>query len=316
MTLIEAVRNALRRVHYSARTEEAYVHWIREFVRFHERRHPREMGGEEVTRFLNHLAIERQVAANSQNQALCAIVFLYRRVLGMAMPELFGLLRARRPETLPIVLARSEVLAILGKLKPPFRVMGELFYGSGLRLMECVSLRVKDLDFQRNQVAVRQGKGARDRTALLPLRARDGLRAQVEVAAARHRLELLAGRGEVDLPQGLRAKAPHAAKSLGWQYVFPATRPSIDPKSGGIVLHHVHETAVQRAVALAARAAGIDKRVTCHTLRHCFATHLLEAGTDIRTIQSLLGHKDVRTTMIYTHVMDRGALSITSPLDR
>jgi len=316
MTLIEAVRIALRRVHYSGRTEQAYVHWIRAFVRFHRRRHPREMGGEEVTRFLNHLAIEKRVAATSQNQALCAIVFLYRRVLGMPMPELFGLHRARRPETLPTVLARSEVLAVLEKLKPPFQVMGELFYGSGLRLMECVSLRVKDLDLQRNQLCVRQGKGAQDRAALLPLRAREGLRAQLELATARHRVELGAGRGEVDLPHSIRAKLPHAAKSLGWQYLFPAARPSIDPATGQIVLHHIHETAVQKAVTTAAKAAGIEKRVTCHTLRHCFATHLLEAGTDIRSIQTLLGHKDVRTTMIYTHVMDRGALSITSPLDR
>lgn len=316
MTLIEAVRAALRRGHYSSRTEEAYVHWIRAFVRFHHRRHPREMGAQEITAFLNELALVRRTSASTQNQALCALVFLYRRVLQIEMPELFGLHRARRPVHLPAVLGRRDVQALLDKLKPPFLLMGEMFYGSGLRLMECVSLRIKDVDLDRHQVLVRGGKGNKDRAALLPVRAREALRAQIAHTAERHRRELAAGRGEVDLPHAQREKMPHAATSLEWQYLFPASRPCIDPATGRIVLHHIHETAVQKAVQQAARQAGITRRVNVHTLRHSFATALLEAGTDIRTIQTLLGHQDVRTTMIYTHIVDRGPLGVVSPLDR
>jgi integron integrase len=316
MTLIEALQNTLRRLHYSPRTEEAYVHWTREFIRFHQRRHPRELGAPEITAFLNDLAVRRRTAASTQNQALCALVFLYRKVLELEVPALTGLERAHRPVHLPAVLSRREVVALLDHLEPPFRLIGELLYGAGLRLLEALSLRVKDIDFDRHQITVRRGKGERDRPALLPTRARDPLSAQLDRVARRHRAELAAGRGEVDLPHALRTKMPHAATSLAWQYVFPASRPCTDPATGRLVLYHLHESAVQKAVQDAVRAARIDKRASCHTLRHSFATHLLEAGTDIRTIQTLLGHQDVRTTMIYTHIIDRGPLGVVSPLDR
>jgi integron integrase len=297
VTLIEATRGTFRRLHYSARTEEAYLHWIRAFIAFHAGRHPRD-------------------PASTQNQALCAILFLYRRVLDLSMPDLHGLERAHRPEHLPAVLGHREVMALLEHLDPPLRLIAELLYGSGLRLMEALSLRVKDVDLDRRQIMVRRGKGNHDRAALLPASTRDGLRAQIDRVADRHRAELAAGRGEVDLPDALRRKLPGTATSLAWQYVFPASRPCTDPATGRLVLYHLHESAVQKAVTAAARAAGIDKRAGCHTLRHSFATSLLESGTDIRTIQTLLGHKDIRTTMIYTHIVDRGPLGVVSPLDR
>ncbi len=316
MTLIEALRATLRRLHYAARTEEAYVQWTRAFIAFHGRRHPRDLGAPEITAFLNDLAVRRRTSASTQNQALCALVFLYRRVLELDVPALDGLERARRPANLPAVLSRQEVTALLDQLHPPFRLLGELLYGAGLRLSEAISLRVKDVDFDRRQIMVRRGKGERDRPALLPNRASDALRAQLDVVARRHEAELAAGRGEVDLPYALRAKMPGAATSLAWQYVFPASRPCVDPATDRLVLHHLHESAVQKAVCDAVKAARIAKRASCHTLRHSFATHLLEAGTDIRTIQTLLGHQDVRTTMIYTHIVDRGPLGVVSPLDR
>ncbi len=276
------------------------------------------MGAGEIVAFFNHLAVERKVSASTANQALCAIVFLYRRVLELPMPALDGLERARRPRHLPAVLSKREVTALIERLDPPFRLIAELLYGSGLRLMEAMSLRVKDVDLdrRRRQIMVRRGKGSHDRPALLPTTIRDALRAQIQVVAERHRAEVEAGRGEVDLPNALRNKLPNAATSLAWQYVFPASRTCIDPATGRPVLHHFHESAMQRAVTAAARAAHIDKRASSHTLRHSFATALLEAGTDIRTIQTLLGHKDVRTTMIYTHIVDRGPLGVISPLDR
>ncbi len=316
MKLSEAIRTTIRRLHYSPRTEESYVRWALAFVGFHGRRHPRELGAPEITAFLNDLAVRRRVSASTQNQALCALVFLYRRVLEVEMPELTALERARRPDHLPTVLSRREVRALLDHLEPPFRLIGELLYGAGLRVGEALSLRVKDVDLDRHQITVRRGKGQHDRPALLPTSVRDGLRAQLDAVAMRHRAELDAGRGEVDLPDALRVKMPSAATSLAWQYVFPASRPCTDPASGRLVRYHLHESAMQKAVRDAARAARLDHRASCHTLRHSFATHLLEAGTDIRTIQTLLGHQDVRTTMIYTHIVDRGPLGVVSPLDR
>ena len=316
MTLIEAVQTTIRRLHWSPRTEEAYLHWIRAFIRFHGGRHPRDMGAPEITAFLNHLAVKRRSVASTQNQALCALIFLYRRVLDLRLPALEGLERARRPGHLPAVLSRRDVHALLDQLVPPFHLIGELLYGSGLRLLECLSIRVKDVDIERRQIMVRRGKGNHDRAALLPARVREGLRVQLHEVERRHRAEVKAGRGEVDLPHALRAKMPHAARTLAWQYLFPASRPCADPITSWPVLYHLHESAVQKAIHTAARSAQIDKRVTCHTLRHSFATHLLEAGTDIRTLQTLLGHKDVRTTMVYTHIVDRGPLGVVSPLDR
>lgn len=316
MTLIEAVRATIRRMHYSPRTEEAYVHWIRTFIRFHGRRHPRDLAAPEVTAFLNSLSLTRRISASSQNQALCALVFLYRHVLAIDLPALEGLQRAKRPEHLPEVLSPQEVSALLAQLAPPFRLMGELLYGSGLRVAECVSLRVKDVDLQRRQLVVRRGKGGKDRVTLLPVSAAAELRAQLEHVEQLHQRELSRGFGDVDLPERLRIKMPQAARSLPWQYLFPASRPCVDPATGRPVRHHLHDTAIQRAVQEAARAAGLRKRATCHTLRHSFATHLLEAGTDIRTIQTLLGHQDLRTTMIYTHIVERGPFGVVSPLDR
>ena len=316
MTLKEAVRAAMRRKNYSPRTEEAYLHWIFAFIHFHNRRPPREMAGPEITAFLNHLAVEKRVSASTQNQALCALVYLYRKVLEMDLPERDGLTRAQRPEHLPVVLSRDEVRRVIERLADPFRLIGELLYGSGLRLDECLSLRVKDIDFERHQIVIRRGKGDKDRFALLPVRVTEGLRWQVEAVTRRHRAELSAGRGRVNLPYALERKFPNANRELAWQYVFPASRPCVDPSTKLLVLYHVHETAVQKAVRDAARRAGIPKHVTCHTLRHSFATHILETGTDIRTIQTLLGHKDIRTTMIYTHIVDRGPLGVISPLDR
>ena len=316
MTLFEAIRAAIRRLHLSPRTEEAYLHWHRAFIAFHGGRHPRDLAPEQMTAFLNHLAVERHVSASTQNQALCALVFLYRRVLDAEVPELEGLARARLPSRLPAVLSQRDVFAVLDALSPPFRLIGELLYGAGLRLLECLSLRVKDVDVARRQLFVRRGKGAHDRAALLPGRVLPALTAQLAEVGRRHRVELAEGRGHVDLPDALRLKSPHASATLAWQYVFPASRPCVDPVSGRLVLYHLHETAVQKAVQEAGRAAAIDRRVTCHALRHSFATHLLESGTDLRTIQALLGHKDVRTTMIYTHVVDRGPFGVVSPLDR
>ncbi|MSP62588.1 MAG: integron integrase [Myxococcales bacterium] len=316
MTLGEAFHATMRRIHYSPRTEEAYLHWIRQFLRFHKPRVPREMGAPEVVAFLNHLALERHTAASTQNQALCALVFLYGQVLGMPVGPLEALQRAERPRNVPIVLSRSEVRQLLARLESPFSLIAEVLYGSGLRLSESLSLRIKDVDFERHQLMVRRGKGGEDRPALLPNSLRDRLRGQVAAVTRLHERELAVGRGEVNLPDALRQKMPGAARSLGWQYLFPASRCCQDPETGRTVRYHLHDTAVQKEIKQAARAAGLTKRATTHTLRHSFATHLLEAGTDIRTIQTLLGHKDVRTTMIYTHIVDRGPLGVVSPLDR
>ncbi len=316
MTLMEAVRNTIRRLHYSPRTEEAYVHWLRAFLRFHQKRHPREMCGPEIVAFLNHLATTEQVSASSQNQALCAIVFLYKKVLEKDPGIFDSLQRAKRPRQLPVVLSPAEVGKVLGHLAPPFDLIGSLLYGSGLRLNEALALRVKDVDFERHQLMVRRGKGAQDRPALLPETITERLQLQIDAVSRLHRDDLAAGRGSVDLPDALVRKIPGAARSLPWQYVFPASRPCIEERTGTVIRWHVHESAMQKAIAEAALTAELTKRATCHSLRHSFATHLLESGSDIRTIQTLLGHKDVRTTMIYTHIVQRGALGTTSPLDR
>jgi integron integrase len=309
------VRLAARRRHYSHRTEQSYVAWVRRFVLFHGKRHPREMGGPEVIAFLSDLAVRRGVSATTQNQALAALVFLYRYVLNRELQGLDAAVRASRRRPLPVVLGREEVRAVLGQLHGTHQLEATLLYGAGLRLLECLRLRVKDLDFERGQVVVRQGKGRRDRATTLPRRLREPLERHLRGVADLHRRDLAQGCGEVPLPDALDRKYPGASRDWIWQWVFPAARLFVTP-SGRRVRWHQHPTVLQREVKLAARRAGIAKRVTCHSFRHSFATHLLEDGADIRTVQELLGHRDLKTTMIYTHVLDRGPLGVSSPADR
>jgi integron integrase len=309
------VRRAVRLRHYSRSTEHSYVQWVRRFVLFHGMRQPRELGAAEIERFLTHLAVERRVAAATQNQALNALVFLYRDVLGMDAPVLSQIVRARKPKRLPTVLTPDEVRSVLAQLDGVTWLVAALLYGSGLRLLECLTLRVKDLDFELREIRIRDGKGRRDRVTPLSTRLTPPLRSQLERARAIHAADLRAGFGAVVLPGALARKKPGAARDWSWQWVFPATSRYRDASEGTERRHHLHETAVQRAVRAAARSAGLAKPVTCHSLRHSFATHLLANGQDIRTVQELLGHQSVRTTMIYTHVLNRGGLGVRSPLD-
>jgi integron integrase len=313
--LLQQVRDAIRRKHFSPRTEQSYVHWIKRFVFFNGKRHPAELGATEVTAFLNHLARDRKVAAATQNQALCALLFLYREVLGQPLAWLDNLDRAKRPARVPTVLTRSEMKAILEKLQSTRWIMAGLLYGAGLRLRECLKLRVKDVDFGYGQIVVRDGKGAKDRVTMLPAIVIEPLRLHLVRVRALHERDLAAGYGSVELPHALQVKYPRAACEWGWKFVFPSYKLSVDKRSGEIRRHHVYENYLIRAVKQAARAAGITKHVSCHTLRHSFATHLLEGGYDIRTVQELLGHQSVETTMIYTHVMNKGGRGVTSPFD-
>jgi len=292
------------------------VSWIRRFILFHGKRHPTEMGAAEVTAFLSDLAIARGSSASTQNQALSAVLFLYSAVLGRQLPWMDTIVRAQRPVRLPVVLSRSEVAALLARMHGPVWIMASLMYGAGLRLQECVELRVKDLNFDRREVVVRDGKGGKDRVTMLPDALRQPLEEQLRVMKAQHDEDLAAGCGGVALPGNLRSKYPNAAFEWPWQWVFRATRHYVDSKTGERRRHHLHESVVQRAVKEAARAAGIARPATCHSLRHSFATHLLESGYDIRTIQELLGHRDVSTTMIYTHVLNQGGRGVRSPLDQ
>jgi integron integrase len=314
--LLGEVRNRLRLKHYSLRTEKAYLYWIRRYIYANGRRHPRELDGVAVERFLSRLATEDHVAASTQNQALSSLLFLYGEVLGIRLPWMENVVRAKQQRRLPVVLSRGETAAVLRQLSGRDALMAGLLYGSGLRLMECMRLRIKDVDFERNEITVREGKGGKDRKTVLPASLREALRLQIEAARLVHARDLEAGFGEVWLPHALARKYPNAPRLTAWQYVFPASRRSIDPRDGRERRHHLDEKLLQRAVSSAARAAGIDKPVSPHTLRHCFATHLLESGSDIRTVQELLGHKDVATTQIYTHVLNRGAGAVLSPLDR
>ena len=314
--LLETARERLRLKHYSLRTEEAYLGWIKRFVWFHGKRHPREMGAAEVEAFLSDLAVRRNVASSTQNQALAALLFLYKEVLGIQLPWLEGLARAKRPQHLPTVLTARETGAVLERLEGASDLVARLLYGTGMRLLEGLRLRVKDVDFEMRQVTVRDGKGAKDRVTMLPAALLEPLRAHLAKVKALHEEDLGKGFGEVWLPDALAVKYAHAPKEWGWQYVFPAASFSTDPRSGARRRHHLDEKAMQRAVRAAALAAGLAKPVSPHTLRHSFATHLLESGYDIRTVQELLGHKDVATTMIYTHVLNRGGRGVVSPLDR
>ena len=314
--LLDQVRDACRARHYSLRTERAYVGWIRRYVLANGRRHPRELGQAELAAFLTRLAVEGRVAANTQNQALSALLFLYRNVLGMDdLPWLEGVVRAKHPARIPVVLSRAEMQRLLAHIDESCWLMAALLYGTGMRLMECVRLRVKDVDFDRSEIVVRDGKGAKDRRVPLPKRLREPLRERIGRTQIVHAQDLAHGLGRVWLPAALERKYASAANEDGWQYVFPAARISLDPRDGARRRHHVDEAVLQRAVKAARAKAGIAKPASCHTLRHSFATHLLESGHDIRTVQELLGHKDVATTQIYTHVLGRGASGVLSPLD-
>lgn len=314
-TLVDAVRQRIRYRHYSYRTEEAYVGWVRRFVAFHERRHPRELGAAEIEAFLNHLANERNAAASTHNQALSALLFLYGEVLGVELPWLGEIDRPKRPRRLPVVLTRQEVREVLARMEDGAGLMAALLYGTGMRLMECARLRVKDVDLARGEITVRHGKGGRDRVTMVPRTLAEPLRRQIAQARIAWQDDRARRTPGVELPGALAVKYPRAGEAWGWFWVFPAAKASRDPRTGVQRRHHVHEETVQRAVKRAVRAAGIAKPATTHTLRHAFATHLLESGYDIRTIQELLGHRDVATTMIYTHVLNRGGRGVTSPLD-
>jgi integron integrase len=305
----------MRTRHMSPRTEEAYVGWMRRFIVFHGKRHPNEMGESEVSGFLSYLATHQHVSASTQNQALAALLFLYEHVLKRELDWLTGVVHAKRPDRLPVVLSRDEVKALLERMEGVAALMGTLLYGSGLRVLECAELRVKDLDFDRHELTVRDGKGRKDRVTMLPARLDVRLQAHLAKVRKQHEADLAAGSGAVSLPDALDRKYPGASRDWPWQWLFPASRHYVDPVTGERRRHHLHETVLQRAVARAATAAKLGKHATAHTLRHSFATHLLEAGYDIRTIQELLGHRDIRTTMIYTHVLNRGGRGVRSPFD-
>ena len=313
--LLDCVRDKIRLKHYSIRTETAYVEWVRRFVVFHQKRHPRELGAEHVEAFLTHLAVRRNVAASTQNQAKSALLFLYKEVLGSQLPWLDNVETAKRPQRLPVVLTRTEVDAVLSRIHGTNGLIARLLYGSGLRLMEAVRLRVKDIELEQCEILVRDGKGAKDRVTMLPSSLVDALRAHLVLVRELHAQDLAAGMPGVYLPYALDRKYPNAPREWAWQYVFPSDRLSIDPRSGMRRRHHVDEQNIQRAMRHALREAGVAKFATPHTLRHSFATHLLQSGYDIRTVQELLGHSDVSTTMIYTHVLNRGGKGVLSPLD-
>lgn len=313
---MDEMSDALRSRHYSARTEKAYCLWVRRYIRFHNRRHPAEMGGPEINRFITHLAVNTGVSASTQNQALAGVLFLYRHVLHRDVEDLARVIRARKPKRLPVVLTRDEVVDVLAELSGDKRLMAALMYGAGLRLTECLRLRVQDIDFARNEIYVRNGKGGKDRVTVLPESVREPLTEQLEYARRVHWQDLADGWGRVVLPNALSRKYPNASAEWLWQWVFPQEQRWCDAATGEQGRHHVHETVLQRAVKDAVRRSGIAKHASSHTFRHSFATHLLETGYDIRTIQELLGHKNVSTTMIYTHVLNKGGLGVRSPMDR
>ena len=309
------MRGKIRLKHYSIRTEQAYVDWIRRFILHFGKRHPRALGAAEVEAFLTHLAVAGKVAASTQNQAKSALLFLYKEVLDVELPWLDNVERAKAPKRLPVVLTRDEVQALLSRLDGSHWLMASLLYGAGLRLMECLRLRVQDVDFSRKEILVRDGKGFKDRVTMLPAALAAPLRVHLERVRELHRQDLAAGYGAVHLSYALERKYPGAARDWGWQYVFPSAKLAVDPRTGETRRHHVQDQALQRAVKQAVRDADLTKPATPHTLRHSFATHLLESGYDIRTVQELLGHSDVSTTMIYTHVLNKGGRGVTSPLD-
>jgi len=315
LLLLDDLRSKIRARHLSHRTEEAYASWAARYIRFHRGRHPARMGAVEIEAFLTHLSVRRRVAASTQNQAASALLFLYRDVLGVDVERPGRVVRARTPTRLPVVLTPTEVRSVLNRMHGTQRLVATLLYGSGMRLMECLRLRVKDLDFERREILIREGKGNRDRVTMLPDALRADLGRHLQTGRDQHDRDVRCAAGWVELPSALDRKYPYAGREWAWQWVFPATRIRRDPATGRRMRHHLHPTSVQRAVKEAVRRSGISKRATCHTFRHSFATHLLEAGYDIRTVQELLGHRNVRTTMIYTHVLNRGGLGVRSPAD-
>ena len=314
--LLDEVRRVLRLKHYSIRTEGVYVGWIRRFILANGKRHPRDMGEAEVEAFLSALAVRGKVAAATQNQALAALLFLYKQVLNIELPWMEGVVRAKRPQRVPVVLSRDEITRVLARMDGRPWLLASLLYGTGMRLMEVLRLRIKDVDFGRNEITVRDGKGGKDRHTMLPRSLTDALLREMERARLLHEADLASGFGSVWLPHALARKYPGAPREIGWQYVFPAAQRSLDPMDGIERRHHFGDAVLSRALKTACRAVDIVKPVSAHTLRHSFATHLLESGYDIRTVQELLGHKDVATTQIYTHVLNRGGHGVLSPLDR
>lgn len=314
--LLELVRSVIREKHYSIRTEKSYIDWIKRYIIFHNKRHPAAMSGKEINRFLAHLALKENASASTQNQALCAIIFLYKNVLKQDPGDLGELVWAKKPKKIPVVLSRDEIKRMLPHLSGTNLIMANLLYGSGLRLMECLRLRIKDIDFEYSQLVVRDGKGQKDRVTTLPEIIRQPLKAHLEKVKELHEKDIKNGYGKVYLPFALEKKYPNANMEWAWQYVFPASQLSRDPRTGIIRRHHIDESVLQRAIKVAMQKAGISKQGSCHTLRHSFATHLLEDGHDIRTVQELLGHENLNTTMIYTHVMKKGGLGIKSPADK
>jgi len=313
--LIEQLKSVLRTKHYSRKTEQAYVFWVRRFVLFHNKRHPKEMGEQEINQFLSHLAVKENVSASTQNQALCSIIFLYKNVIKKNIGALGNTIWAKKPTKLPVVLTRDEVKTLFLQLNGVAKLMAGLMYGSGLRLRECLGLRIKDIDFGYKQITVHNSKGAKDRITVLPEHYKKELQIHIEKVKHLHQLDISNGYGSVALPYALAKKYPNASTDIAWQWVFPAPNISKDPESGILRRHHQGEWMIQRAMREAKLKSGIAKHIGCHTLRHSFATHLLEAGYDIRTIQELLGHKNLNTTMIYTHVLNKGGKGIRSPID-
>lgn len=314
--LLDQLRTRIRYLHYSLRTEKAYVFWVRRFIYFHNKRHPKDMGGAEIVAFLNHLANKENVSASTQNQALNAIVFLYKKVLDIELGEFPQMTYARRTRKIPVVLTLEEVVQIINLVPEPYKTMIRLMYGAGLRLAECLSLRILDVNFDRKEIVIRAGKGGKDRITMMPDSAIPGLRRCMERTGRFFELDRQNGIDHIDLPFALARKFPNAARELKWQFVFASANTSRDPRSGKIGRHHIHPSAIRKVLNRAIKHLGIQKYVTCHTFRHSFATHLLENGYDIRTVQELLGHAHVNTTMIYTHVLNRGGRGVKSPLDR
>lgn len=313
--LLDQVSDKIRVKHYSIRTETQYIHWIKRFILYHNKRHPREMGAKEVESFLTHLATAGGVSAATQNQALSALLFLYREILAVNLPWLDNVIRAKKPQRLPVVLSKNEVGKILARMDGTYALMAQLLYGTGMRLMECCRLRVKDIDFERREILIRDGKGAKDRVTMLPESLIQLLQQQLAKRRQLYEDDLAKGMAEVFLPDALARKYPNAASDWAWQYIFCSGSYSVDPRSGRERRHHIDEKLLQRAMKKAVAASGVQKLATPHTLRHSFATHLLEGGYDIRTVQELLGHSDVSTTMIYTHVLNKGGKGVISPLD-